>query len=100
MIPSLLGPIVVGACLADQPALQTEAPRETTNAIGMRLITVPAGEFDMGSREPAHKARVIRGGGWDYYAGGRCQSACRAAHTPSSRYDYLGFRVAAVPADR
>jgi formylglycine-generating enzyme required for sulfatase activity len=37
---------------------------------------------------------VIRGGGWDYYVGGRCQSACRAAHSPSTRFDYLGFRVA------
>jgi formylglycine-generating enzyme required for sulfatase activity len=45
------------------------------------------------------KDRVIRGGGWDYYVGGRCQSACRAAHSPSSRYDYLGFRVAAVSAE-
>jgi formylglycine-generating enzyme required for sulfatase activity len=43
--------------------------------------------------------RVIRGGGWDYYVGGRCQSACRAGHTPSSRYDYLGFRVAGVAAE-
>jgi formylglycine-generating enzyme required for sulfatase activity len=42
------------------------------------------------------KERVIRGGGWDFYVGSRCQSACRAAHTPSSRYDYLGFRVASV----
>jgi sulfatase modifying factor 1 len=40
--------------------------------------------------------RVIRGGGWDYYVGGRCQSASRAAHAPSTRYDYLGFRVVAV----
>jgi formylglycine-generating enzyme required for sulfatase activity len=46
-----------------------------------------------------HRDRVIRGGGWDYYAGGRCQSACRAAHTPSSRYDYLGFRVTTVPVE-
>jgi uncharacterized protein (TIGR03067 family) len=43
--------------------------------------------------------RVIRGGGWDYYVGGRCESACRAAHAPSSRYDYLGFRVVTPPTD-
>ena len=36
--------------------------------------------------------RVIRGGGWDYYAQG-CRVTFRNYIVPSSRYIYLGFRV-------
>jgi formylglycine-generating enzyme required for sulfatase activity len=40
--------------------------------------------------------RVIRGGGW-YFNGRGCRAAVRFGSTPSDRFDYLGFRVAAVP---
>ncbi len=40
--------------------------------------------------------RVLRGGSWFSYGQG-CRAACRGGGRPSYRYDYLGFRVAAVP---
>jgi formylglycine-generating enzyme required for sulfatase activity len=40
--------------------------------------------------------RVRRGGGWKD-GGGYCRSAKRFGYDPSSRLDYLGFRVARVP---
>jgi formylglycine-generating enzyme required for sulfatase activity len=39
---------------------------------------------------------VIRGGGWSN-RGRYCRAAFRVRDAPSFRYDYLGFRVAAVP---
>ena len=45
------------------------------------------------------KNRVIRGGGWFNFARS-CRSANRLRSDPSDRYDYLGFRVAAVPASQ
>jgi formylglycine-generating enzyme required for sulfatase activity len=47
--------------------------------------------FGQGSR------RVLRGGSWDYGASD-CRSAFRCWNTPGSRRDFLGFRVAVVPA--
>jgi formylglycine-generating enzyme required for sulfatase activity len=44
-------------------------------------------------------SRVTRGGGWFFYAG-HCRSASRREYSPDERYEYLGFRVAAVPAGR
>ncbi len=41
--------------------------------------------------------RVIRGGSWIYYAQG-CRAASRNGGTPENRDDFLGFRLAAVPA--
>ena len=41
---------------------------------------------------------VIRGGGWDIYAGD-CRSADRGAFTPGYRFRDLGFRVSRVPVD-
>lgn len=41
--------------------------------------------------------RVFRGGSWSYSAQG-CRSAYRYGYAPSSRYNYLGFRVALVAA--
>jgi formylglycine-generating enzyme required for sulfatase activity len=38
---------------------------------------------------------VFRGGGWILYAW-NCRPACRGWGQPEHRYDYLGFRVAAV----
>ena len=55
IISILLGPMVVVASLADEPARPTKRPRETTNSIGIRLVTIPAGGFDVGSRDPAQK---------------------------------------------
>jgi formylglycine-generating enzyme required for sulfatase activity len=43
--------------------------------------------------------RVIRGGGWGDGAVD-CRSANRARYWPGSRYNYLGFRVLAVPSPR
>ena len=40
--------------------------------------------------------RVIRGGGWNYYAD-LCRSAYRRDTYPSSYRDYNGFRVALAP---
>jgi formylglycine-generating enzyme required for sulfatase activity len=37
-------------------------------------------------------ARVFRGGGWGYDAGG-CRSASRSHIAPGYRFDYLGFRL-------
>jgi formylglycine-generating enzyme required for sulfatase activity len=39
-------------------------------------------------------ARVRRGGGWNYGAS-YCRSARRRSNSPSTRYSYIGFRVAA-----
>src|SRR5205085_1219147 len=44
-------------------------------------------------------ARVIRGGGWNSRAA-FCRSACRNRFVPTARYNYLGFRVAAVPSSK
>ena len=38
--------------------------------------------------------RVVRGGGWDYFAGS-CRPASRSRYMPGHRVSYLGFRVAA-----
>ncbi len=37
--------------------------------------------------------RVLRGGGWNYYATG-CRSAYRYRVNPAGSYEYLGFRIA------
>ncbi|MEI8372937.1 MAG: formylglycine-generating enzyme family protein [Planctomycetota bacterium] len=42
--------------------------------------------------------RVFRGGSWNY-VGRFCQSAFRFIFEPGFRYDFLGLRVARVPAD-
>jgi formylglycine-generating enzyme required for sulfatase activity len=42
--------------------------------------------------------RVLRGGGWDRYAG-HCRSANRLRGTPVDRDDYLGFRVSRASAE-
>ena len=42
--------------------------------------------------------RVIRGGGWDDFAG-FCRSARRDGFSPGNRSDHLGFRVSRVPAE-
>lgn len=39
--------------------------------------------------------RVLRGGGWDYYASS-CRVANRASNSPSSRSNFHGFRLALV----
>ena len=39
-----------------------------------------------------NKYRVIRGGSWGS-SSGSCASSCRSSYGPSTRYDYLGFRV-------
>ena len=38
--------------------------------------------------------RVLRGGGWDNVPE-YCRSAVRGGFTPTNRYTYVGFRVAA-----
>ena len=43
------------------------------------------------SREDSPR-RVMRGGSWDFTAGG-CRSACRVGGHPRYRYRFLGFRV-------
>jgi formylglycine-generating enzyme required for sulfatase activity/tRNA A-37 threonylcarbamoyl transferase component Bud32 len=43
-------------------------------------------------------ARVIRGGSW-YSHGSYCQAGLRLRFAPSYSFDYLGFRLAAVPSD-
>jgi len=43
--------------------------------------------------------RVNRGGSWRNYAW-VCRSASRSYSIPGDRYDYLGFRVSLVPADK
>ena len=37
-------------------------------------------------------SRVLRGGGWDYYAGD-CASSSRISNVPSGGYSGLGFRL-------
>ena len=37
--------------------------------------------------------RIVRGGGWVYYAGG-CRSACRGRYLPSLPSNLIGFRPA------
>jgi formylglycine-generating enzyme required for sulfatase activity len=44
-------------------------------------------------------ARVFRGGCWFFPAGG-CRSAYRFRGLPGFRFDFLGFRVSLVPADK
>ena len=44
---------------------------------------------------PTASYRVIRGGSWNSFAGG-CRSADRNSCMPTSRPDYVGFRLAAV----
>ena len=39
--------------------------------------------------------RVLRGGGWDYFAQD-CRSTFRYDYSPSIRYTYIGFRLALV----
>jgi len=56
-----------------------------------RPMTDPTGP-EFGAR------RVIRGGSWDYNAGG-CRSAVRYWSSPSSRGSLLGFRVLAEPSE-
>ena len=53
-----------------------------------RAVTDPAGVSE-GS------ARVLRGGYWCYHAQ-YCRSACRRYSQPSTRYDFIGFRVACL----
>ena len=43
-------------------------------------------------------SHVIRGGDWNGDAGA-CRSALRGRYTPENRRNYLGFRMARVPAD-
>ena len=52
----------------------------------------PRGD-DNGSR------RVYRGGNW-FFTAADCRSVGRSGFTPGIRYDFLGFRPAAVPASR
>ena len=40
--------------------------------------------------------RVRCGGSWDY-DGDCCEASYRDGYDPGGRYDYLGFRVLAVP---
>jgi formylglycine-generating enzyme required for sulfatase activity len=42
--------------------------------------------------------RVIRGGGWNGYAG-RCRAADRSFGKPDNKNRHLGFRLALVPSD-
>ena len=52
-------------------------------------------QFD--SKDPANALhRVVRSGAW-FRVPGYCRAARRYAHTPSSRFDTLGLRVARVP---
>ncbi len=48
---------------------------------------------------PSGRVRLNRGGAWGNVGAG-CRSAGRSGLTPASRYDFLGFRVAAVQSDR
>jgi sulfatase modifying factor 1 len=41
-------------------------------------------------------ARVLRGGGWDYYAG-ICRVSFRNWNEPDVRYDFIGFRLCLSP---
>jgi formylglycine-generating enzyme required for sulfatase activity len=47
-------------------------------------------------REKGGSARVIRGGCW-INESTRCQAADRTAHAPTTRGNYIGFRLARVP---
>jgi formylglycine-generating enzyme required for sulfatase activity/serine/threonine protein kinase len=44
-------------------------------------------------------SRVTRSGCWGSLPLSRCRSANRAKDEPSTRYDYLGFRLAFIPAE-
>ena len=61
---------------------------------GYEAYTAEAVSNPSGSEEAP--SRVNRGGSWRSVAG-RCRSAYRLRVEPEYRYDYLGFRVAAVP---
>ncbi len=51
------------------------------------------------SKGPSERSdRVYRGGSWNISAGG-CRSASRGKSAPSSRYEYVGFRVALSPSE-
>ena len=45
------------------------------------------------------RPRVDRGGSW-YHAARHCWSSSRIRYPPSYRFNYLGFRVAAVPSSQ
>jgi formylglycine-generating enzyme required for sulfatase activity len=45
---------------------------------------------------PSGDFRVVRGGSW-FVGAGLCRSACRGTYVPSSRREFLGFRVARAP---
>lgn len=62
------------------------------------------GEYSSGAATDPQGAlsgpgRVLRGGGWGD-SGGFCRAAYRSGGSPRGRYCSLGFRVAAVPAER
>ncbi|MCX6877612.1 MAG: SUMF1/EgtB/PvdO family nonheme iron enzyme [Verrucomicrobia bacterium] len=108
-------------CDRDRHAAKAQAPPEgatITNSLGMKLVRIPAGEFQMGSGESAMDLddvygkdyyanppaddpkgpdtgteRVMRGGGWSGDAR-HCRSANRFAVVPSGRHSNIGFRVA------
>ena len=60
-------------------------------------------EKPLGGEDPmvttAASIRVVRGGSWINF-GRCCRSAFRFWFEPGNRYDYLGFRVAAVQSGR
>jgi eukaryotic-like serine/threonine-protein kinase len=51
-------------------------------------------EFDP-TGPPGGSAKVLRGSSWLNWGKGVCRCAVRGGYAPSSRYNYLGFRVAA-----
>ena len=64
-----------------------------------RYGAYPTGAVTDPTGSNSGSTRVYRGGSW-IHVGPYCRSACRNWFTPDSRSSYIGFRLAAVPAER
>ena len=88
-------------------ALAEDLPKTITNSIGMELVLIPAGEFDMGSTEksdnayPQHRVRIskpfffgkteVTQGEWQRFMGTQpwdSDAIKEGAHNPASQIDW------------
>ncbi|MFM7976933.1 MAG: formylglycine-generating enzyme family protein, partial [Pirellula sp.] len=56
--PSIISKVLVLMLVVLAEHLQAQAPKEITNSIGMKLVLIPKGTFDMGSPESEEGRRT------------------------------------------